>query len=168
LSHFRKGADLFVVAQNVKRATARPIIGIATVLGCAFCSLSAGAAEAFYVLTERGKDMGRMYTAGPVTDLRFTVDLQGDVPVATYVWAVVGGSERRMRTNEGYWLPWNGDVEKLVDNHLPVVDGKVVFKVLDENVSRDNFGISIGIGYSTGGTAIKYGSYAILPDSSRP
>jgi hypothetical protein len=157
-----------VVAQTVKRATARPVIGIATALVCALFSASAGAADAVHVLTEKGKDMGKIFTAGPVTDLRFTVDLQGDVPTATYVWAIVGGSERRMRTNEGYWLPWNGDVENLVDNHLPVVDGKVVFKILDEDVSRDNFGISICIGYSTGGSDVKYGSYAILPESSRP
>ena len=161
------GADQFVAAYCGKRATGRPVIGIAMALACALFSPPVRAAEASYVLTEEGKNLGTLFTTGRVDDLRFTVDLQGDVPVATYVWAIIGSSERRLRTNEGYWLPWNGDTTKLVDNRLPVVDGRVVFKVLDDDVARDNFGISIGIGYSTGAT-LKYGRFAILPERGRP
>lgn len=118
--------------------------------------------DGIHVLSENGTDLGTITTAGAVDDLRFTVDLRGDAPHATHVWATVGSSERRMRTNDGYWLPWNGDTKALVDNQFPVIDGKVVFKVMDEDISADNHGVSISIGYRVG-DKLKYGVFAILP-----
>ncbi len=115
-----------------------------------------------HVLNETGADLGTITTAGAVDDLRFTVDLQSDVPSATHVWATVGSNERRMRTNEGYWLPWNGNTKTLADNRFPVIDGKVVFKVMDEDIGADNHGVSISIGYRVG-DRLKYGVFAILP-----
>lgn len=128
---------------------------------------AAGAANAddtLRVLSESGTNLGVMTTTGNVADLRFTVDLQGDVPSATHVWATVGSSERRMRTNDGYWLPWNGDVATLADNRFPVRDGKIVFKVMDEDIGADNHGVSISIGYRVG-DKLKYGVFAILPEA---
>ena len=129
---------------------------------------AAGAAVAddrLHVLSENGTDLGTVTTAGAVDDLRFTVDLQGDTPSATHVWATVGSNDRRMRTNEGYWLPWNGSLETLADNRLPVHDGRVVFKVMDENIGADNHGVSISIGYRVG-DKVKYGVFAILPGAN--
>ncbi|MEE8333918.1 MAG: hypothetical protein V3R85_08715 [Alphaproteobacteria bacterium] len=118
--------------------------------------------DAVHVLSESGTNLGAITTSGAVEDLRFTVDLQGDAPRATHVWATVGSNERRMRTNDGYWLPWNGDTKALVDNRFTVIDGKVVFKVMDEDISADNHGISVSIGYRVG-DKLKYGVFAILP-----
>lgn len=126
---------------------------------------AANAGDGLYVLSEKGTDLGRLVTAGAVDDLRFTVDLRGDVPSATYVWATVGSNDRRMRTNEGYWLPWNGSLDTLADNRFPVADGKVVFKVMDENIGADNHGVSISIGYRVG-DKLKYGVFAILPEAN--
>ena len=132
------------------------------------CFAVAGAAAddgKLHVLSESGTNLGTMTTAGAVDDLRFTVDLRGDRPGATYVWATVGSNDRRVRTNEGYWLPWNGSLDGLVDNRFPVTDGKVVFKVMDENIGADNHGVSIGIGYRVG-DKLKYGVFAILPEAN--
>jgi len=131
-------------------------------------SLAAHAAiadDSLRTLSENGTDLGRLTTAGAVDDLRFTVDLRGDTPSATHVWATVGSNDRRMRTNEGYWLPWNGSLDTLADTRFPVTDGKVVFKVMDENIGVDNHGVSIGIGYRVGGK-LKYGLFAILPEAN--
>lgn len=126
---------------------------------------SAAADETLHVLTEEGARLGILYTSGQVEDLRFTVDLKGDQPTATYVWATVGSNDRRVRTNEGYWLPWNGDPENLVDNQFPVEDGKVTFKVLDEDIGIDNHGVTIRVGYKVG-DSLKYGLFGISPKAA--
>ena len=103
-------------------------------------------------------------TDGPVDDLRFTVALDGDVPSATHVWAVIGAAHRRQRTNEGYWVPWNGDPDSLIDNHFPAIDDHVVFKVLDEDIGADNMGVTISVGYRSG-DVLKYGVFGIIPNT---
>lgn len=132
-------------------------VGIATALGTA-----PAAAADLHRLTADGARLGTLETAGPVSDLRFTVALDGDVPESTHVWASIGGSGLRQRTNEGYWVPWNGDPGTLVDNGFTAKDGAVEFKVLDEDVSEDNHGITIAVGYRAGGV-LKYGVFGILP-----
>ena len=42
------------------------------------------------------------------------------------------------------------------------VNGKLTFKVLDHTIGPDNHGITLGIGYRTGGV-LKFGLYGILP-----
>lgn len=116
--------------------------------------------DAILILTEKGTDLGISSTTGKIDDLRFSVDLQGDVLTATYVWGTVGSNGFRVRTNEGYWIPFNGDADKLIDNRIPVVDGKVQFKILDEDIGDDNQGVGINIGYRVGGV-LKYGVYAV-------
>ena len=142
----------------------RVVVWVATALvmiKALLIATPAPAGETAYVLTEKGTNLGILYTEGKVDDLRFTVSLQEDKPTATYVWVTVGSNDRRVRTNEGYWLPFNGHPESLVDNHFPITDGTVTFKVLDENISADNHGVNISIGYKVGDT-LKYGTFAIL------
>ena len=143
----------------------RVVVWVATALvmiKALLMATPAPAGETAYVLTEKGTNLGILYTSGKVDDLRFTVSLQEDKPTATYVWVTVGSNDRRVRTNEGYWLPFNGHPESLVDNHFPITDGTVTFKILDEDISTDNHGISISIGYLVGDT-LKYGVFAVLP-----
>ncbi len=123
---------------------------------------SATAADVEYVLTDKGTRLGVLYTTGKVDDLRLTVNLNGDQPSATYVWGTVGSNDFRVRTNEGYWLPWNRRTEDLIDNHFPIKDGKVTFKVLDQDIGSDNHGVTIRIGYKVGDT-LKFGIFVIVP-----
>lgn len=143
----------------------RVVVWVATALVMIKALLMATAApagETAYVLTEKGTNLGILYTSGKVDDLRFTVSLQEDKPTATYVWVTVGSNDRRVRTNEGYWLPFNGDPVNLIDNRFPIKDGTVTFKILDEDISADNHGVSISIGYLVGDT-LKFGVFAVLP-----
>ncbi len=79
--------------------------------------------------------------------------LDGDVPTVTHVWTNIGGgSYLRQRTNEGYWIPWNGRIEELIDNRFPVANDRVVFKVIDEDIGSDNMEVAIAIGYKSGAT----------------
>ena len=116
-------------------------------------------------LTEDGAQLGTLFTDGLVDDLRFTVALDGDVPDTTHVWALVGGSQFRQRTNEGYWIEWNGRIEELIDNQFPIVNDTVVFKVIDEDIGVDNRGVSIAIGDRIDGI-LKYGLFGLLPEGN--
>ena len=119
-------------------------------------------AQSEIILSEQGTNLGGTKSTGQVDDLRFTVDLAGDVPAGTYVWATVGSNEHRMRTNHGYWLPWNGDLKLLVDNKFPVTDGKITFKIMDTDIGIDNHGVSLRFGYRLG-DILKFGLYALVP-----
>ena len=125
---------------------------------------SAFADEAVHRLSVDGARLGTLFTDGPVDDLRFTVALDGDVPTATHVWAVIGSSQLRQRTNEGYWVPWNGNRDELIDNRFPVLDDRIEFKVLDEDIGDDNHGVTVAIGYLSGGI-LKYGLFGIIPET---
>ena len=143
------------------------MIGRILAIGAVGLSLSmpAMADETVHRLTEEGTKLGTMFTDGKVNDLRFTVALDGDVPDATHVWAIVGGYQLRQRTNDGYWIAWNGRFEELIDNHFTVENDSVVFKVMDEYIGVDNMGVTINIGYRVGGV-MKHGLFGLLPEGS--
>jgi len=136
----------------------------ATAVGGVFGSVLTATAETIAVaaLATNGSSLGTMTTEGDIDDLRFSVDLAGDTPDASYVWAIMGGGGGLQRTKDGYWVPWNGDTAQLIDNGFHSVDGKLTFKVLDHSIDPDNHGITLGIGYRTGGV-LKFGIYGILP-----
>ena len=136
----------------------------ATAVGGVFGLVSPTTAETIAVdaLAPSGSLLGTMTTEGDIDDLRFSVDLAGDTPEASYVWAIMGGGGGLQRTNDGYWVPWNGDTAQLIDNGFQSINGKLTFKVLDQAIGPDNHGITLGIGYRTGGV-LKFGVYGILP-----
>lgn len=119
-------------------------------------------ADALTRLTEQGVMLGTLTTAGDVGDLRFTVDLAGKIPTSSHVWVIVGGAQLRQRTNDGYWIPWSGRLDELIDNRFPVIDGRIEFKVVDGTVGEDNQGLSFVIAYKVGPT-LKYGVYGVTP-----
>ncbi len=132
------------------------------------CSLALPAAAetiAVAALTPDGATLGTKTASSDIDDLRFSVDLAGDTPEASYVWAIVGGARILQRTNDGYWVSWNGDTAQLIDNKFGAVDGRLVFKIMDQTIGADNQGITLGIGYRAGGV-LKFGIYGILPQSS--
>lgn len=89
-----------------------------------------------------------------------TVELGGDVPTATYVIARGLTNQLLQRTNDGYWIPWDSQQSSLIDNKLTVQGGKVVYKVLSEDLSGALFPLSITLAYTAGG-AFKYGVFAV-------
>ena len=150
---------------GVAPAARQALFAAAIWLGGMVFAMPVMADETVHRLTEDGARLGTLFTDGKVDDLRFTVALNGDVPDATHVWALVGGSHFRQRTNEGYWIEWNGRNAELIDNHFPIVNDTVVFKVIDEDIGVDNRGISIAIGYRIDGL-LKYGLFGLLPEGN--
>lgn len=120
------------------------------------------AADATYRLTEQGTPLGSITTSGDLGDLRFTVVIDSDVVSSTHIWAVVAGTQMRQRTNEGYWIPWSGRTEDLIDNRLLAKDGQIEFKVFDGNLGIENQGVALVIGYRVGNT-LKYGVFGVIP-----
>ena len=127
----------------------------------AFASAAASAQE-LHRLTEKGATLGIYYIDNKVDDLRLKINLGGDIPVSTHVYAKIGGSELRQRTNEGYWIPWNGNMAALIDNKFPTNGQEIEYKILDQDLGSDNQGITIVIGYRTPAT-FKFGNLALLP-----
>ncbi|NQV78943.1 MAG: hypothetical protein HQ495_00220 [Alphaproteobacteria bacterium] len=117
-----------------------------------------------HVLTGSGAALGTMQSDGTLDDLRLTVTVGGDTVESTHVWAIVGGSELRQRTNNGYWVPWTGEQADLIDNQFAIENGQVVFKLVDGSIAADNQGITFVIGYRSDGV-LKYGTLGVLPKS---
>ena len=92
-----------------------------------------------------------------------TIHLSGDTPTATFVTAHLPDGKHLQRSNLGYWLPWDGDVDKLIDNRLPLNgDGTVTFKVVKEDLSDKMFPIAVTLAYTVG-EQVKFGVFQILP-----
>ena len=156
---------MIFASTRVTRAARRALF-VTTICLVAFAG-PAMADEILHRLTEDGAPLGILYTDGLVDDRRFTVALDGDVPETTHVWALIGGSQFRQRTNAGLWIDWNGRNEELLDNNFPIVNDRIVFKVIDEDIGEDNRGISIAMGYRLGGV-LKYGLFGLLPEGNEP
>ena len=116
-----------------------------------------------HTLVATGASLGTLQSDGELDDLRLTVNPGGDAVVATHVWAVIGGSELRQRTANGYWVPWSGATADLIDNGFEIKNGVIEFKLVDGSIAADNQGITFVIGYRAGG-ALKYGTLGVVPN----
>jgi hypothetical protein len=110
-----------------------------------------------------GASLGTLQSDGELDDLRMTVNPGSDAVVSTHVWAVIGGSELRQRTANGYWVPWSGATADLIDNGFETKNGVIEFKLVDGSIAADNQGITFVIGYRAGG-ALKYGTLGVVPN----
>ncbi len=138
----------------------RTCLALAAAVVCMLLAAPGQAAE--YRLTEKGATLGVLFTDGKLDDLRLTVALDGDRVIASHVYAQIAAAELRQRTNDGYWVPWNGDRDSLIDNRFPVDGDRIVFKLLDEDIGVDNQGVSIVIAYQTA-SAFKFGVFGVIP-----
>ena len=128
-----------------------------------FLSGTALAQGSPHSLAATGASLGTLQSDGELDDLRLTVNPGGDAVVATHVWAVIGGSELRQRTANGYWVPWSGAPADLIDNGFETKNGVIEFKLVDGSIAADNQGITFVIGYRAGGI-LKYGTLGVVPN----
>lgn len=157
-----------LISGNGWRTWCRRAVAVALFVGLSVAvSLPLAADQSVAVLTPEGTKLGSLATSGSVSDLRFVVDLQGDVPEGTYVWVNLSSNKRRQRTNEGYWVDWSGNLDDLIDNRFPIGNGKVVFKIMDEDLGADNSGLTLNIGYKVG-NVWKFGVFPVLPSTTAP
>jgi hypothetical protein len=122
--------------------------------------VSGAAAES---LTVAGAALESVAVAPAAANLTRTVALNGDAPTATYVMAHMPDGRTLQRTNLGYWQPWDGKLDSLVDNGFRPAAGDLTFKILKEDISGRFFPITVTLAYRTG-EAVKFGVFQIMPE----
>ena len=95
-------------------------------------------------------------------DITRTIDLNGDTPIATYVMAHTTGGKSLQRTNLGYWIPWGGKVDALIDNGFQANGASVTYKLIDQDISSFMFPITFVVAYRTS-SALKFGVFQVSP-----
>ena len=95
-------------------------------------------------------------------DIARTIDLAGDVPVATYVMAHQSAGPSLQRTDLGAWVPWDGRKESLIDNRFGPSDQRLTFEVVRGDLSNELFPITFTIAYRTT-AAFKFGVFQATP-----
>ncbi len=112
-------------------------------------------------LTTAGPTIAGPVLLGPAQKLQVTVPLGGDQPTATYVFARFGNNQPLQRTNEGYWIPWTGDQDALIDNRFRPQGDSLTFKITDEDLSPAFLPVHFFVAYRVG-TSFKYGSFSLV------
>jgi hypothetical protein len=121
---------------------------------------SGAAAES---LTVAGAALESVAVAPASANVSRSVALNGDAPTATYVMAHMPDGQALQRTNLGYWQPWDGKLDSLVDNGFRPSGGDLTFKVLKEDISGRFFPITVTLAYRTA-EAVKFGVFQIMPE----
>lgn len=129
-------------------------------LVAAALALGSPAALAGESLTTEGAWLQHVVLPAGAPDLRRSVDLNGDQPIATYVTARTAGGAMLMRTRNGYWLPWSGRVEDLADNGFAASAGTLEFKLTKETLPAQTLPLTVTVGYRTA-AGVKFGMFEI-------
>ncbi len=114
-------------------------------------------------LAETGAVLADILVDPEAADITRTIDLNGDTPTATYVMAHTTGGKSLQRTNLGYWIPWSGNVDELVDSQFEVSGGTLTYKIIDQDISSFMFPITFVVAYRTG-SALKFGVFQASPN----
>jgi hypothetical protein len=89
------------------------------------------------------------------------VGIADDVIEATYVVVQMPGSQALMRNRQGVFLPWDLDPAGLADNGFVAENGRLLFKVLDQDISAQNFPVRVTIYYRANGE-LKFGYFDVM------
>ncbi|MBO6562060.1 MAG: hypothetical protein JJ959_16065 [Nisaea sp.] len=109
------------------------------------------------VLSEDGARLAQVNVDSASVSVEIEVSLGGDQPTANYVSARTGDGDVLQRTNLGYWIPWDGRLDSLVDNHSPVAGNVMKVKVFrGEDLRGELFPIRVTIAYETA-SSFKFG-----------
>ena len=92
-----------------------------------------------------------------------TIELGGDAPTETHVMATMPDGRSLQRTNQGYWLPWDGKPASLIDNGFQPSGGLLAYKVLKEDISKRFLPITVTVAYRAGGR-LKFGVFDVVPE----
>lgn len=131
-------------------------------IGAIALAWAAGAVAA-ESLTVSGARLENVKLAPATANLARTVTLNGDAPTAAYVTAHMPDGRSLQRTNLGYWEPWDGRVDSLVDNGFRAAGGDLTFKILKEDISGRFFPITFTLAYRVG-EQVKFGVFQVMPE----
>ena len=133
----------------------------ALLLAVSLPSVTATAVQAGDVLTSGGVALTPiLLQAGVPTDVRRAINLNGDQPIAVYVMASGSTGTRYVRTRQGYWLPWSGRIEDLVDAGFAPQGGQIEYKLVKEELPRSQLPITVTVAYRTA-AEIKFGFFEL-------
>ena len=91
--------------------------------------------------------------------LNIQVEIGDDVPLKTHITAHTPAGNMLQRTNLGYWVPWSGKLNDLVDTFSPETNNAINFKIFkDDDLSEELFPIKIMVAYRTA-TELKFGVF---------
>ena len=96
-----------------------------------------------------------------------SVDLGGEVPLATYVITKTTDGKSLQRTALGEWVPWDRDEATLIDNRFTPSGGTLTFKVDDGSLADRFFPISYAVAYRTE-TGLNFGVFSVMPRQPAP
>ncbi|WP_193187943.1 hypothetical protein [Nisaea sediminum] len=126
----------------------------------AFSLLAVACGTAFadpVTLSEEGVRLAQMEVDSANVSVEIEVALGADQPTANYVSARTGDGDVLQRTNLGYWIPWDGRLGSLVDNHSPVAGNVMKVKVFrGEDLRGELFPVRVTIAYETA-SSFKFG-----------
>ena len=91
--------------------------------------------------------------------LNVQVEIGGDIPLKTHITAHTPAGNMLQRTNLGYWVPWSGKLDDLMDTFSPKSSNAINFKIFkDDDLSEELFPIKIMVAYRTA-TELKFGVF---------
>lgn len=96
-----------------------------------------------------------------------TIQLGGEVPLATHVITKTTDGKSLQRTALGEWVPWDRDEATLIDNRFKPSGGALTFKVDDGSLMDRFFPISYAVAYRTE-KALNFGVFSVMPHQPMP
>ena len=101
-------------------------------------------------LSRDSKMLERIRVSEIKGDVYFTINLNGDRPLATFVTARFQNNQPRQRLKNGYWIEWDENFESLNDNAFsPSIDDTLTFEIVGEEISNTYLPVFFTISYLT-------------------
>ena len=113
-------------------------------------------------LTELGAILPSIAVNTENVSIDLKVNVENDEPSATFVTAHTASGSVLQRNNLGYWIPWSGKLDELINNFSTRTRNKLFIKILkEENMSNEMFPIRITVGYETS-SRLKFGVFELI------
>ncbi len=107
-----------------------------SVFALILCIGSGSVAADPYELSTSGSDFGRQSVSDLENGLSLAVDVSELKVLSSHAVARFQSNAARQRTSSGYWVPWNGETESLVDLGLmSSAESVLTFQLTDEDLS---------------------------------
>ena len=108
-------------------------------------------------LTKLGAILPSVVINAENVSLDVKVNVENEEPTSTFVTAHTASGSVLQRNILGYWIPWSGKLDELINNFSSQTGNELFIKVLkEENMSTEMFPIRITVGYETS-SGLKFG-----------
>ena len=113
-------------------------------------------------LAELGVILPSIAVEAENVSVNLQVRLATDAPLRTFVTAHTASGSVLQRNNLGYWTPWSGKLDDLVNNFSTQTGQELFVKILkEEDMSNEMFPIRITVAYETSST-FKFGVFELI------